>query len=140
MSLTMDDQRQAVFERTLLAMAEFKQVFGKTLSADFIAELYVATHFGLSLSEGNNQAGYDVISPEGVRYQVKNRAITTLNVDMNNFDFDYLVLVNMNENYQLTGMWRITAALAQEFSVFRQDFRKYQVTQKKLKLVGEQVV
>jgi hypothetical protein len=139
MSLTMDDHRRDVFQRTLAAMAEFKRVFGKTLSADFIAELYVATHFELDLSEGVNQAGYDAISAEGVRYQVKNRAISTQNVDINNFNFDYLVLVNLDENYQLIGMWRITTAQAQEISVFRQDYRKYQVTQTKIKAVGERI-
>lgn len=140
MQFDMTDERRDVFQRTLAAMAEFKRVFGKTLSADFIAELYVATHFDLDLSEGVNQAGYDAISAEGVRYQVKNRAVSTQNVDINNFNFDYLVLVNLDENYQLIGMWRITTAQAQEIAVSRGKYLKYQVTQTKIKAVGERIL
>jgi hypothetical protein len=137
MSFTMDAYQQDVIERALVAMAEFRQTFGKPLSIDLIAELYVCSRLGLKLSEAINQAGYDALSPEGVRYQVKHRSATTQNIDINSFDFDYLVLVNLDESYRLVGMWRITADQAQSHAVYRPKFRKYQISQRIVKSIAE---
>jgi len=36
-----------------------------------------------------------------------------LNVDVNNFDFDYLILVNLSDDCGITGMWKLDVATAQ---------------------------
>lgn len=136
MEIIVDRQRQAVFENSIKAMAEFKAAFGRSLSGDFVAELYAADELGLRVVE-SGAAGYDAISPEGKRYQVKFRSAQTQNVDINNFDFDYLVLVNLDENYQLSGMWRITKEQAEQIFVERVKFRKYQTSQDMIKRLGE---
>jgi hypothetical protein len=62
-----------------------------------------------------------------------------LNVDVNNFDFDYLMLVNLREDYSLKGIWRLPVSVAQKIFVFREKFRKYQATQKSVKANAETV-
>lgn len=42
-----------------------------------------------------------------MRYQIKFRSVGTLNVDLNNFDFDFLVLVNLDDDLSLAGLWLI---------------------------------
>lgn len=121
-------------------MTEFKRIFGKSLSADVIAEIYAAQRFGLKLCDEQNQIGYDAISPEGIRYQVKRRAVGTQNVDIRNFEFDYLILINLDDRYQLQGMWRITVAQTQAISIYQEKYLKYQTTQKQIKEIGEQIV
>ncbi len=133
----LDEQKMALLEQAQIIMADFRRAFSKSLSADFIAEILAAKHLGLSVCIGTNQPGFDAVDPAGLRYQVKNRAIGTPIVDLNNFDFDYLVLVNLDDDYRLAGMWRITAAQAQAITTFRPDYRKYQTTQNKVKGIGE---
>lgn len=136
MEIIVDQYRRQAFVNSIKAMADFKAAFGRGLSGDFVAELYAADELGLRVA-GRHQSGYDALGPNDERYQVKFRSIGTQNVDINNFDFDYLVLVNMDDDYQLIGMWRITVAQAREIFVEHLKFRKYQTTQSKVKSVGE---
>lgn len=136
MEIVVDQSRKRAFEQSIKAMADFKAAFGRGLSSDFVAELYAANALGLRIVE-LNQSGYDALGANNERYQVKFRSVQTLNVDINSFDFDYLVLVNLDKDYQLIGMWRITAAQAKEIFVERVKFRKYQATQSKVKSIGD---
>jgi hypothetical protein len=80
-----------------------------------------------------NTKGFDLQGTDGTRYQVKGRDATTLNVDINNFDFDYLVLVNLSEDYRPIGMWKLSAEKLRTLCVARGEFRKFQLTQKVFK-------
>lgn len=140
MSTTLlDDQRWRIFEQALPVMAEFERSFGRKLSADFVAELYVARELGLTLSDAANNPGYDALDGTGKRYQVKRRDPATLNVDVNNFEFDYVVLVNLDRDYRLAGMWLMPMATAEHLFTLRERYRKYQVTQTLFKRKAKQV-
>lgn len=136
MEIIVDQQRHAVLENSIKTMAEFKCAFGRSLSVDFVAKLYVADELGLRIVE-SGKSGYDALGSNGERYQVKFRSGQATSVDINNFNFDFLVLVNLDENYHLIGMWRITAAQAKQIFVERVKFRKYQTTQDAIKRAGE---
>lgn len=136
MEIIVDQFHKQTFVKSIRAMADFKAAFGRGLSGEFVAELYAAEELGLKVV-GLNQSGYDALGSSGERYQVKFRSTGTQNVDINNFEFDYLVLVNLDDDYQLTGMWRISVAQAREIFTERLKFRKYQTTQTKVKSVGE---
>jgi hypothetical protein len=138
-SVTLDEQRIHIFEKSLRAIAEFRSAFGRGLREEFVAELYVARRLGLTIVE-INKPGYDALGPNGERYQIKCRSASTLNVDINSFDFDYLVLVNLDGDYLLSGMWRITTDQAKSVFVKRESFRKYQATQTKIRSIGEDLL
>ena len=135
-AIMLDDQRIQVFEKSIDAMSEFKAAFGRGLSGDFLAELYAAKALKLQVL-GLNHPGYDALGENEERYQIKYRSLSTQNVDVGSFDFDYLVLVNLDEEYRPAGLWRITAEQAQAVFTQRVKFRKYQTTQNKIKSVGE---
>jgi len=136
----LDSERLEAFDQAVTAMARFRAAFGRGLKDDFIAELYVARTLRLEIVEIVNQPGYDAVGPAGERYQIKCRSASTLNVDANNFDFDYLVLVNLREDdYQLQGMWLLTAEQARSIFTHREKFRKYQATQAQVKRVGRRL-
>ena len=78
-------------------------------------------------------SGFDLLGKDGGRYQVKQRGADVLNVDFNNFDLDYLPLVNLRDDYSFTGLWRLPAESAQKLFVFREKYRKYQATQESVK-------
>ena len=115
----MNEAQLAALEAALPAMSAFKLAFGRDPSADFVAELYATREFDLQLPHRRNEPGYDAVDSSGRRYQVKLRSPTTQNVDINNFDFDYIVLVNLDDGYLLTGLWRLDAATAQAIFVHR---------------------
>jgi hypothetical protein len=121
------------------ALVRFKREFNRDLTPSVLAELYVARELDLVPAELCNHPGYDLLGSDGKRYQVKQRGGEVLNVDVNNFDFDYLVLVNMGEDYSLTGMWQLPVEAAQRLFVFREKFRKYQATQKSVKAIADSV-
>ena len=56
---------------------------------------------------------------------------------MNNFEFDYLVLVNLTDDNGVRGMWRLPVDKARALFVHRERFRKYQATQKAVKQNAE---
>jgi hypothetical protein len=117
----------------------FKREFNRDLTASVLAELYVARELDLVAAESCNHLGYDLPGGDGNRYQVKQRGEEVLNVDVNNFDFDYLILVNLREDYSLKGIWRLPMAVARKLFVSREKFRKYQATQKSVKANAEAV-
>jgi len=127
------DERRTLFEGLLPHLAAFKRAFGRGVSADFIAELYAARELDLELPDGGCQPGCDATDASGKRYQIKCRQAGTLNVDISNFAFDVLVLVNLDESYMLSGMWSLPVDRVRELCAFRAKFRKYQVTQNRLK-------
>jgi hypothetical protein len=99
-----DDPQRDAIRSAVEALVAFKRVFNRDLTPSILAELYVALELGLAPTQLCNQSGFDLMSCDGVRYQVKHRHADVLNVDLNNFDFDYLVLVNMGDDYSLNGM------------------------------------
>lgn len=135
----MDNERLAAFEGVLPALSAFKRAFGRDVAPDFVAELYVAREFYLELSTRRNEPGADAVDAEGRRYQVKFRSAGTLNVDVNNFDFDFVVLVNLNDDYGLAGLWRMGLATAQGVFAHRPAYRKWQATQVRFKAAAEQI-
>jgi hypothetical protein len=131
--MNLDQARLDAFTAVLPAISAFKRAFGRDLSADFVAELYVARELGLQLPDRCNEPGCDAFDQSGKRYQIKHRNVATLNIDANNFDFDFIVLVNMDDIYQLVGMWQLSVDQARKLFVHREKYRKWQVTQDRFK-------
>ena len=127
------------FEAVLPAISAFKRAFGRDLGADFVAELYAAREFSLELPSRRNEPGADAVDADGLRYQVKFRSPGTLNVDVNNFDFDFIVLVNVDDDYALAGLWRMDRATAEGLFVHRPNYRKWQATQVRFKKAAARI-
>ena len=134
---SLDESKRAAIQTAVQALVQFKREFNRDLTPSILAELYVALELDLAPAQLCNHPGFDLVGRDGKRYQVKQRGCDVLNVDVNNFDFDYLVLVNLSEDYALKGMWRLPVGVAQELFVFREKFRKYQATQKSVKSRAE---
>ena len=124
----------------LPAISAFRRAFGRDVSVDFIAELYAAREFNLTLPDRRNEPGFDALDTTGRRYQVKFRSSGTQNVDINGFDFDFIVLVNLDENYELAGLWRMDNATAKGLFTHRPEYRKWQTTQKHFKNAAERIL
>ena len=139
MANRIDEEKLRVFKNAIAAMAEFRKVFHRDLQPSFIAELCAAEELGLEINLTTTEPGFDAIDCSGKRYQIKYRSLGTLNVDLNNFDFDYLILVNLDDDYRLNGMWRITSDQAREVFIWREKYLKYQATQTKVKSIGERI-
>jgi hypothetical protein len=135
-----DAESDRVFRNVISAMTEFRRVFHRDAEPCALAEIYAARRLGLSLNIPETQQGFDATDRTGKRYQIKYRKAQ--NVDINNFDFDYIVLVNFDENYQLTGIWRATVEQAKTISGWREGkgYARYQVTQTKFKGIAEKVI
>ena len=131
------DRKRAAIRNAVQALVQFKREFNRDLTASLLAELYVALELDLLPASASNQQGFDLIGADSKRYQVKQRACDVLNVDVNNFDFDDLVLVNLTDDYRVNGMWRLPVEKARALFVHREKFRKYQATQKCVKKNGE---
>lgn len=138
--IRLTEKERNVFETALAAMAGFKRTFGRALEPGFVAELHVALQLDLELVSSVNAPGYDAVGSDGKRYQIKYRSTGTQNVDVNNFEFDELILVNLDEEYQPTAMWRITVDHTKQIFTLRADHRKYQARQDKIKQIGERIV
>jgi hypothetical protein len=132
MTITLNDERLAAFRAILKPLAEFRRVFGREVSLGFLAEVYAAQQFGLSLFEGGTEAGADGIDSDGKRCQIKYRDAGVL-IDLNNFNFDYVVLVNLDAEYVPTGIWRLAKEQVQGLCQWREKFRKHQVSQQRFK-------
>jgi hypothetical protein len=137
--IRLDDERSAILDAALPGLVAFKRAFGRDISADFIAELYAARELNLQLPDSGYGRGADATDASGRRYQIKCRQPGTQNVDLNNFEFDVLVLVNLDESYALGGMWTLPVEQVKELSVSREKFRKFQVTQDRLKRAATRV-
>lgn len=131
------DTKHAAIRDAVKALVEFKREFNRNLTVSLLSELYVALELDLLPAPLSNQRGFDLIGPDGKRYQVKQRGAEVLNVDVNNFEFDYLVLVNLSDDYSVRGMWLLPVDKARALFVHREKFRKYQATQKTVKQNAE---
>jgi len=136
-TIRLDDRRRAALEAVLPAIAAFKQEFGRDISPDFIAELYAARELDLQLVDGSCAPGFDATDSNGKRYQIKCRDAGTRQVDFNNFEFDYLVLVNLDGAYGLAGIWRVPVDAVRRLTIFRAKFRKHQALQVRLKAAAQ---
>ena len=130
-------QQIEALDAAIVALAKFQRAFGRRLSVDFIAELYAARELKLSLVRTGNAPGYDAVDTQGGRYQIKFR--NAQNVDLNNLDFDHLVLVSLDDEYHLVELWRTTVSKAREIFTWREKYRKYQATQTQVKKVAERI-
>jgi len=129
----MDSELSSALTLAADALFNFRAQFGVELSFSRLCEIYVAVQLELPMPNRGNTRGFDLRSIDGTRYQVKGRDATTLNVDINNFDFDYLVLVNLSEDFRPSGMWKLSAVKLKTLCAARGDFRKFQLTQKAFK-------
>src|SRR5262245_52467871 len=129
METTLTPEQIAALDVCLPALARFRQAFGRDVTPGFLAELLAAREYGLKLLEQSNAQGADAIDGEGNRYQIKCRTSNVLNVDINNFDFDYIVLVNLDPDYGLAGIWRLSVEQIKPLCTWREKFRKFQVRQ-----------
>ncbi len=135
------NEQHAVIEQAQAAMVAFRAQFGTDLSVGALGEVLAAGALGLTLTAETTTPGYDALGPSGERVQIKYRAASAPSVDMNNFDFDTLVLVNLTDDYQVGGLWRITAAQAREIAAERigDGYHRYQTTQARIKEIGERL-
>lgn len=131
------DSKRDTINIAVEALVRFRREFKRDLTPSVLAELYVARELDLIPVELCNHPGYDLLGSDGKRYQVKQRGENVLNVDVNNFDFDFLMLVNLRDDYSLQGIWRLPVERAHNLFVFREKFRKYQATQKAVKANAE---
>src|SRR6266852_738198 len=100
----MDSHTHGILQNALTALADFKRAFGRDLTPSLLGEIYAATELDLVPTGRCNEPGFDLVDGHGRRYQVKQREPNTLNIDVNNFGFDYLALVNLAPDYTLLGM------------------------------------
>ena len=121
------------------ALCTFRTKFGVELSFSNLCEIYVALELGLPMPSKGNTRGFDLRSSDGTRYQVKGRDASVLNVDINNFDFDYIVLVNLTDDYRPLGMWKLRVDQARELAADRGKYNKFQLTQKAFKQAADPV-
>ncbi|HLM83358.1 MAG TPA: hypothetical protein VK302_22350 [Terriglobales bacterium] len=129
----MDSDSWSALRLAADALCNFRTKFGVDLSYSNLCEIYVALQLGLPMPSRGNTRGFDLRGADGTRYQVKGRDATVLNVDINNFDFDYVVLVNLTDDYRPLGMWKLSVALARQLAVDRGKFNKFQLTQRAFK-------
>jgi len=101
-----------------------------------IAELIVADHYGGERGSFN-QAGWDVIAPNGERIQVKSLRKTpdktrTVLSPIRDEEYDSVVVVIFNEAFQVTEGLRLTRELVEELFPIKehQNGRVIRVTQK----------
>lgn len=135
----MDSDKPQPLRQAADAMSSFKIKFGIELSFSNLCEIYVALLLELPMPSRGNTKGFDLLSKEGTRYQVKGRDATVLNVDINNFDFDYIVLVNLSPDYRPAGMWKLSVGRIRSLCADRVKFRKFQLTQKAFKQAAEPI-
>jgi len=90
------------------------------------AEWLVSKALGLQLV-GNSAAGYDAVSPSGVKVQIKGRRVTAKNPsrqlsavrNLDNHDFDELVAVIFNEAFEIVEAVSIPHKVVGEYAVYR---------------------
>ena len=134
----MTASEKSALKQGLAAMVVFKRTFGCDLSKDKLAEVYAASLLNLTNLHGNNQ-GFDATAENGDRYRIKYRAQTTQHLDVNNFDFDYMVVVHMDEGYRVSGLYRATQQQAREIFARREKWSKWQATQRRFLKVAKRL-
>jgi hypothetical protein len=135
----MDNDDIKVLKQSADAMQRFHRRFGLDLSDSKLCEVYVALRFDLPLPGCGNVKGYDLQSSDGTRYQVKCRGAGTLNLDLNNFEFDFVVLVNLSEDFLPAEMWKLGVEKARVLAADRGKFRKFQIRQRAFKSAADPI-
>jgi len=133
LEITMDSDLCSALRLAADALCSFRTKFGVELSFSNLCEIYVALQLGLPMPDRGNTKGFDLRGADGTRYQVKGRDATVQNVDINNFDFDYVVLVNLTDDYRPLGMWKLSVDQARQLAADRGKYNKFQLTQKSFK-------
>jgi hypothetical protein len=93
--------------------------------ADY-AEYLVAQRLNATLASSST-SGYDAISADGTRYQIKARRLTRERASrqlsvLRNLDadsFDVLVIVLFGRSFELTGMWAVPIEVVRTNAVYR---------------------
>lgn len=134
----MKDIEKLAVANARAAMVAFRETFGCELRPDTLAEVYTADQLGLTLEVGNNP-GFDAKDTNGNRYQIKLRATKSV-VDINSFDFDYLVLVIMDADYNIFAIYRISEQQARKIFVPRPDYHRWQTSQAKIIALATRVM
>lgn len=74
-----------------------------------LGEYYCKQNLGITLSNSKVQKGYDGIDEKGKTVQIKTRKnpIGSASIYFKNFEFDYCLFVELNENYELIEVLKI---------------------------------
>lgn len=91
-----------------------------------IAEALAADHLGLTVVDANSVKGHDAVDPQGLRYQVKARRVTSSNKsrqlgairDLHTNPFDVLVAVFFDEAMTMTEMWTMPPEVVSDYARF----------------------
>jgi len=118
-------------------MAAFRRAFDRPLCAENLAEMYAADQLGLKLVPPFTKS-HDAVAPNGERYEIKYRA--AMNIDIRYFDFEHLVLVNMDDDYRVTAMYRATKEQVESIAVERKKYSKWQIRQEQFIRIAERIV
>ena len=139
--MSFNQAQQQVLADVRPALSAFKRTFGRDLSADFLAALYVAQKLDLTLSDSCSERGCDAIDERTQnRYQIKQRTSSTQNIDINNFEFDFLVLVNLSDAYEPTGMWLLPVQRLHEMCANPSKYMTHQLSQERFKREAERIL
>lgn len=88
-------------------------------------EWLVCNRLGLEI-QGNNQAAFDAVDPQGVRYQIKGRRSSGNSVQfssirrLENHEFDFVVAVVFREDYSVRFAFRITYAAVHQLARYQE--------------------
>jgi hypothetical protein len=82
-----------LIETAVGVLADLKREFGRDLTASLLVELHIALEPHLRLLGKIDQPGFELVGRNGKLYQLNQRDPKTLNVDLNSFDFDCLILM-----------------------------------------------
>jgi hypothetical protein len=117
-----------VFATWVAAMTELRRRgilrSDNTPTGDY-AEWIVARALGLSL-EGNSTAGFDAISGDGTRFQIKARRLATAKSSrqlsairkLDGDPFDYLIVVLFGPEFNVLECWQIPVQVVREHAKY----------------------
>lgn len=89
------------------------------------AEWIVSRALGLTL-QGNSSAGYDAISSDGIRYQIKARRLSNARTqrqlsairNLDNDPFDYLIIVLFSPEFDVMECWQVPIEVVREHAIY----------------------
>ena len=117
----------ALIENAIDLGKEFRRRFGKTLGITGEVGEYLASQiFSLERVKGNINKGFDARDSNRKRVQIKTRicnAKTERTSLFSNFDFDYVLLVLLSEDYEVLEIYRATSE-AVEKQISTQSYRR----------------
>jgi hypothetical protein len=90
-------------------------------------EWLIANRLGLTLAP-NSTTGYDAIDSSGLKFQIKGRRLTVHNKsrqlsairNLKNHDFDYLIVVLFNEQFEVEQVAKIPHAIIEKYAHYRE--------------------